>query len=355
MYDDVAWEQGGSPVDSLQIKHHIAAARSLGDKDDDIWRTIRAWMDTYDCADPDGPWLTLVTTQTARDGTAMAALRATNTRDPVRAMDLLTSAAEDSRAEGSERTRRRYLELDPMDRAVFVSRMRVIDAAPIIADIDAAVRSKLRPALPLGHEASFMRQLWGWWHEQAVEMLRKRLTSVSVDRLMRQVSRFRDDYSEGKLPTLVDRRVVPLEEVQDKYGDACFVRQLEWVGATRQLDRAIMDYYRAYTQTLMWLEDDLVDLDELARFEENLVDEWSREFDWMLTSLGDDATEDMRRAAGSNLLRKVLDQTLYRVRDRYDDPFFSRGKHHELADCARIGWHPEFEERVRALTRVAHG
>lgn len=354
LHDDVAWDEAGRPMDLLQVKHHLRSVRALGDMDDDVWRTIRAWMDTHDPGDPEGPWLTLVTTQTARENTAMAALRAGPGRDPVAALDLLIVAAGASRARDTAEVRERFLGLPPAARAVFVERMRVVDAVPDIDDVDEAVRTKLRAVLPAGHEDSYMRQLWAWWHEQVLAMLRKRMTSVSVDRLMRQVSRLRDGYGAERLPTLVERNDFGSQQAGE-LADACFVHQLRWVGAGRQLDKAMVDYYRAYTQTVLWLEDDLVDIEELARFEENLADEWAREFDWMLDELGDGANPEQAKAAGRALLRKILDQTQYRVRERYDEPFFSRGKHHELADRGRVGWHPDFEERVRALTRAVRG
>ncbi|MCM1950391.1 hypothetical protein NC315_34230 [Streptomyces sp. G2] len=353
LHDDVAWEENGSPVDLLQVKHHIRGVRTLGDKDDDVWRTIKSWMDTHDPGDADGPWLTLVTTQQARKGSAMAALRSPG-RDPAVALDLLTAAAQESAAQNTEESRKAFLGLSGPARAVFVQRMRVVDGSPTIDDLDAEVRTKLRAVLPHGHADSFMRQLWAWWYEQTVEMLQKRHTSVSVNRLMQRVSRIRDDYTSDRLPTLLQEEDFT-EEAAKELADACFVHQIRWVGASRQLDKALIDYYRAYNQTIAWLEDDLVDLDELSRFEKGLADEWKRDFDWMLDDLGDDATESDQRKAGHALLRKALDQTRYKVRERYDEAFFSRGKHHELADRGRIGWHPDFEERVKNLVRAISG
>ncbi|ARH89026.1 ABC-three component system protein [Streptomyces sp. MOE7] len=354
LHDDVAWEVDGRAVDLLQVKHHLKAARALGDKDDDVWRTVQSWMDTHRPGDADGPWLTLVTTQRARQGTAMEALRAGRV-EADRALELLSAAAAESKAQESAKTRAAFLQLPMAERAVFVGRMRVLDGTVLIDDIDKAVRSELRAGLPQGHEDSFMRQLWAWWHEQTVAMLRKRMTSVSVDRLMQQVSRIRDDYTSDRLPTLVERDGFT-EESRSELADACFLHQLRWIGAARQLDKAMVDYYRAYTQTVLWLEEDLVGIEELERFEGNLKDEWDREFDWMLDELGDEASAQEREKAGRTLLRWALDQTKYRVRERYDEPFFARGKHHELADRGRIGWHPDFEERVNNLnlTRTVH-
>ncbi|MFD8931690.1 ABC-three component system protein [Streptomyces mirabilis] len=351
LHDDVAWEEDGRPVELLQVKHHIRSVRSLGDKDDDVWRTIQSWMDTHAPGDEYGPMLTLVTTQEARPGTAMAALKAPNPA-PAQALDLLIAAAQESKAKETKDARAAFLALQPAQRAVFVQRMRVIDGSPSIDDLDAQVRVKLRAALPDGHADSFMRQLWAWWYEQTVDMLQKRHTCVSVTRLMQRISRIRDDYTSDRLPTLVDREDFP-REAESELADACFVHQLRWVGAGRQLNKAMVDYYRAYAQTVAWLEDDLVDLDELARFEGNLADEWQREFDWMLDDLDEDATDREQEQAGKALLRKTLDQTRHRIREAYDEAFFSRGKHHELADRGRVGWHPDFEARVKNLIRAA--
>ncbi|MFG2677388.1 ABC-three component system protein [Streptomyces sp. NPDC048445] len=132
-------------------------------------------------------------------------------------------------------------------------------------------------------------------------MLQKRHTSVSVTRVMQRISRIRDDYTSDRLPTLVGRDDFPAE-TEAELSDAAFVHQLRWVGAGRHLNKAMVDYYRAYTQTVAWLEDDLVDLDELARFEGDLSDEWQREFDWMLDDLGDNATDHAQEQAGRGAL-----------------------------------------------------
>lgn len=110
LHDDVAWEEAGNPVDLLQVKHHIRGVRTLGDKDDDVWRTIKSWMDTHDPGDVHGPWLTLVTTQQARPGSAMAKLRGPE-RDPAVALELLTAAAKESTAQNTDQAREAFLGL----------------------------------------------------------------------------------------------------------------------------------------------------------------------------------------------------------------------------------------------------
>ncbi|MFD0535098.1 ABC-three component system protein [Actinomadura luteofluorescens] len=63
--------------------------------------------------------------------------------------------------------------------------------------------------------------------------------------------------------------------------------------------RRVVDYFRAYTHTVQWLDEQLIGMPELERFEAELIDEWEREFEWMLLELDEDTDE----AAGLEHLR----------------------------------------------------
>jgi len=352
LHDDVAWEQDGTPADLLQLKHHLRSARGLGDKDADLWRTIAAWMDTNDVSDPDGPTLTMVTTQTAAAGTAVAALRPSS-RDVSEALRLLEAAAAESTAAVSAEIRQRFIALDPAVRAVLVNRMYLLDGAPPIGDLDAHVRRELKFAMPRGHEDTFMGLLWAWWHARVLDLLQGKRRIVSAVDVAVAIDAIRDQFARDNLPTLVfANQFDPADEAT--YLDQHFVRQLKWVNTPATLiQKAIIDYYRAYAQTAHWIEDDLIGLDELESFESRLRDEWEREFAWMVADLPAGADEASKQNAGLRLLRSTLDRAGIRVRERYDEVFFSRGKHHELADTGRIGWHPEFSARMEELLMAA--
>lgn len=182
-------------------------------------------------------------------------------------------------------------------------------------------------------------------------MLQGGRASVSATTVSGQVSDLRDDFARGGLPTLVPV-VGPEEEtaLTAQHADRPFVHQLRWVHTPDAiLQKAIVDYYRAVTQTAAWVEDDLIGLHEIEDFEHHLKDEWQRELAWRLDELPPDASDDVKIAIGKELLRSALAQTRVRVRERYDDPFFSRGKYHELADDGQVGWHPDFESRLADL------
>ena len=349
MHDDVAWEDDGTPTELLQTKHHHVSNRTLSDSGDDVWRSLQVWLDTASPSDPAGPILHLVSTDRAPAGSAAYALRP-ESRDVPAAIARLTKAAETSTAATTARARAQFLSLGDAGREAFVERMWVVDGAPYLEDVDARVRRELTWLLPKGHEELFMQLLWGWWDAQAVGMLRRKRTGVGVSEVYQKVNDLRDQFTQDRLPTLVELRDINVEDVAASHQERTFVAQLGWINwPPLNLQKAIVDYFRAYTQTARWVTEDLIGLDELQRFEDELVDEWQREFEFMQVDLGDNASEEDKQRAGAKLLRELLDATEVRVRARYDDSFFARGKRHELADSGRMGWHADFEERLRSV------
>jgi hypothetical protein len=353
LHDDVAWEQAGNPTELLQVKHHQGAHRPLTDASTDVWRTLKVWMDTARSGDASGPELLLITTQTAAVGSAVAALRP-ESLDVDAALSGLEFVASGAASAQTEKAREQFLALSSSDRRTFVSRIRVIDGSPHIEDVPALVRSYLQWALPTGHEELFLAMVWRWWDEQALAMLQGRLPRLDVGAAQTAIADIRDQFTSGSLPTLVELGDVDAATVAAEYRTHTFVHQMRWVAfPPRILEKAIVDYYRAYAQTVRWLDEDLIGVAELTKFEAELVDEWEREFDWMIDTLDDDADDSVKQEAGKQMLRQLLAQTGITVRARYNEPFFARGKRHVLADAGRIGWHPDFESRLEKLLQVS--
>ena len=348
MYDDVSWEQDGTPLELLQLKHHQNSTRSLGDKDSDLWRTITSWMDAHPADDADGPTLTLVTTQSAAAGTACAVL-GVDIRDAVEAKRLLEVAARESTADATSAARTRFLALSDAQRSIFVGRMVVLHNASQIGDLDAELRRHLHFALPRGHEDVFVDRLWAWWYGVVVGLLQGTASTISALEVTQHISDLRDQFTADNLPTLVTREDFD-PSTEEAYAGRAFLEQLRWISFTNTLlQKAIVDYYRAFTQSARWIEDHLIGLSELDAFEDNLRDEWARAFEYMKLRLGSAATPERVASEGQVLFRQVTEQSQVRVRDRYNEGFFTRGKYHELADDGRVGWHPEFEDRLKQL------
>lgn len=348
MFDDVAWDVDGTATERIQLKHHLNAAAAITDKGADLWRTIRVWLDDGSPTDPDGAALVLVTTALAPSDSGVFRLRP-ETLDSSEAERLLVTAAKESDAVGTAQTRKRFLGMPNADRIGLLSRVRLLDGSPQVTDIDAEVRKLLTWGMPRGREDLFMEMVWGWWNTEALAMLRGNRGPVGVGEVHEQVTDIRDQFTSDRLPTLLHLADIDKAEVERLLGDRTFVSQLQLIDwPEHNLQRALIDYHRAFVHQTRWVDDDLIGLHELLNFGIELVDEWKSEFEFMRRDLPEDASDDALKAAGVALLRGLLASTSIRVRERYDEAFFARGKRHELADQMVIGWHPHFEAALGA-------
>lgn len=370
MLDDVGWEDAaGTATELLQTKLHADEAAGLGDKDRDIWNTLLIWLKRSDVKDPSGPDLALVTTSNAEPGSAAFALRPDPvTRDVDAAVDLLTTAATTSTNQKTKAGRDRFLGLSGAERTTFLSRVRVLDQSLRLEDVDEAVRQEIIWTLPSGEPAQdqFLGQLWRWWDNMSIDLLRGRRAGVAVSQVKTFIQDLRDGYGPDNLPTTVLKSDVTEEDIE-QHSSGRFYNQMLAVRYNRpNLRLAVIDYYRAVQQETQWLDDSLIGLFELQTFEEDLRDEWARAFNDMLDDLSggtgdydpETVDEELKWRAGKELLRTLLESTKVTIRKHYDEPFFARGKRHELAHRdhgAGIGWHPDFADRLDALVAAVVG
>ena len=357
LLDDVHFEASGTPTELLQTKHHVNEGADLTDRSPDLWRTIAAWLDALELLTGPLPTLTLVTTQTASQGAA-SLLRSGQGRDSDAALVILeTVAAEDPGNLATAVARARFLGLDPSYRAEVVDAITVRDATADAATIDAALLQTLFPAPPPGREAVFVALLKGHWHAIALKLLLGDLDRFSGEDLQTLVDDILGQLRDDNLP--IDPAIALLPFVAADaaaFAGRPFVVQLQLIAMEDEvLWRHIRDYHRAFTQRSQWLRHHLIGLAELERYERRLTEEWELAFHTMSAELHEDAPEPECQRSGRELLQQMASRALVRLRERFDEPFVTRGTLHELADRRSIGWHPDFVARLEQLLAPAVG
>jgi hypothetical protein len=277
-------------------------------------------------------------------------LRAESTeRDTATALASLEQTAESSQATATAGARARFLKLTPAERATFIERIFVADGSADLDGVDEEVAARLRPGAPTEQFDTYLGLVWAWWARTSFAMLRGLTERVTVAQMLTALEGIRDQFTLDNLPSLVEVDEIDLATALLQHDGRTFLHQLNLLNVKpRQLQKAILDYQRAYLQETRWLDVHLVDYDELDRFAAQLVDEWEREFDHMCNELTEDASEDDKRAAGRALLH-LLSNSALTIRARFRDPFHARGRRHALADIPRIGWHPDFEAHLAEL------
>lgn len=150
-----------------------------------------------------------------------------------------------------------------------------------------------------------------------------------------------------------------LNEEIDKsdFSERLFVKQLELIGIVnpKRVIRAVRDYFFAFTQRTKWVDEHLVVFSELDRYEHTLIDEWDIRFQIMLDNLKDVVSEEKHCESARRIYEWVETEDLHRIRNRVNEPIFARGSYQILADNLSVGWHPQFQERLKHLIQVLEG
>ncbi|MEM1186661.1 MAG: ABC-three component system protein [Planctomycetota bacterium] len=350
--DDVAFEAAdGSSAELLQTKHHRSATASLTDYSPDLWKTLRVWFSlAADGKMPTSSALVLVTTGVADADSAASRLRASG-RDVATAKRALDEVASSSSNQALATAFAMYLETTAATRLELLERIVVIDAAPLITDLDAEIRREVYWAAGKKDHDAFVERLEGWWYHRVLHQLTSdsdsRIGSVELDA---QMSDLREQFKQDSLPIDDDLLGFSLDEATRTTHDAStFVRQVELVKAGKQrIASAIRDYYRAFEQRSRWLRQDLVVEMELHSYEKRLVEEWELFFAGICDDLGSDDSDQLKEQAGRQVL-KWAEHKQIAIRPAVTEPFVCRGSFHMLADESRIGWHPDFRNRLAVL------
>jgi hypothetical protein len=356
--DDVTFETThGDPKDLLQTKHHRTGTGSLTDASPDLWKTLRIWFDGHASGlIPTTANLYLVTTAIASEDTAAARLRASQ-RDIAVAQRALDTTALSSTNQANAEAYHAYLAVRASERTAILSRVVILDAAPNVTDLNTELRQEVYWAVDREHHSAFLDRLEGWWLRRVLRQLTDatgaRIGSVELEL---QMTDLREQFKQESLPIDDDLLEFTLDDAtRAAHENSPFVRQLELVKAgKRRISAAIRDYYRAFEQRSRWLRDDLVVGMDLHKYEKRIIDEWELVFEAMRDELGDAATDEVKEAAARSILAWA-ERTTISIRPRVTEPFVSRGSFHMLSDEARIGWHPEFRDRLALLLSAKEG
>lgn len=350
--DDVMFETtGGDVTDLLQTKHHRQGTASLTDASPDLWKTMRIWFEGHASGGiPPRAQLYLITTGLAADGSAASRLR-TSGRDVAAAQQAMDVTAMASTNQAHHQAYAAYLRASAAERTAILAKVIILDAAPSVMDLDGELRQEVYWAVAREHHAAFLARLEGWW----LRRILRQLTGAVSDRvgsveLEVQMADLREQFKQEALPIDDDLVAFTLDDAtRAAHEDSIFVRQLDLVAAgKRRIAAAVRDYYRAFAQRSRWLRDDLVVGGDLDKYEKRLVEEWELIFDAMCDELGASAADEAKERAARDVLAWA-ERVAIPIRPNVTEPFVSRGSLHMLADDVRIGWHPEFRDRLALL------
>jgi len=356
--DDIAFhENPSSPAHAkelLQVKHHINRAGGLGDTSLDIWKTLRIWSEavTKNEIDLDRATLCLLTTSTPTNRNAIRFLTPDpQTRKPQEGRAKLELAGAASTNDSVKEAYGVYKGLADSKRAALFDSLYLLDTSMMATDLQRAIGNAIRHAVEPRHRQAFVERLEGWWfHRLVIHLIATSNQPIPVVTIQQQVHEIRGQFQRDCLPDDLFNAPIPADATPTA-DDRVFVLQLVLIGLPpARLRIAQEDHYRAFAQRSKWIKDNLIGLEELTNFESRLLDGWRLRFQIMRDGMEEGCVELRMARHGMNLYQWVEtdapSQGVLWVRPQFQAQYMTRGSYHMLADSLRIGWHPEYKQRL---------
>lgn len=352
--DDISLEERGSPLELIQTKHHSKIA-NLTDSSTDLWKSLRIWCHRFTNGEiGKNVILSLISNETCAPGSVADLLSSESSRNIDSAKRILDSIAASSTNKSNEDAYKDYLNLNDRDRLDLLGSCYIISRSPDIDEVMELICRKIEFATRPEFLDDFLKRLEGWWLRQAIVCLRQKKI-ISKKELSAEVYFLADQYRADSLPIHEFTESVPeLPDIEGKHSN--FIEQLKLIGVkTGRLNQAISNYYRAFHQRSKWLRDGSLYVGELSKYERDLFEEWLVIFNAMKDEISEEQSEEELKKAGREVLNRIETELKIHIRPRATEPFIMRGTYHILANRGSVGWHPQFDIKLRHLFEKAMG
>lgn len=349
--DDVSFEVGGEPAAVLQAKHSLNTSATLTDLCPELWKTLRVWM--VGLASSEVPLATarfLIATAKAPPGSASSVLGIdSSSRDVVEAAKRLKHAATSSSNDDLKSAFNAFLALDETEREQLLSHIYVVSAQPDAAAILEQLQAELYH-VSLHHQDLAVQMIEGWWFKRVLNELVHPDGGIPRAEIDAQISDIQESLKPDSLPIdeELDALMVALDQLPE-FSTRPFYKQVELVGGSQlRIRNAITSYLQAFRQRSAWTRHDLLFDADLEKYDKRLHAEWELQYAQVCDELGPDATENVMAQAGRAIL-KWAEDAHFPIRSGVNVPWVCRGSLHMLAEDRRIGWHPDFAARLKAV------
>ena len=366
--DDVAFLRDAKsdldPTEVIQFKHHINRVGGLSDKSPDIWKTLRIWAEHIMSkkVDLDHAVFMMVTTSSPTKAHAVRRLLDDpSVRDPKEVLRLLEEAGKDSRAKDVCEAFSVFMHLSASQRQKMFERIHLLGDSPDVLAVRKELEATLRHTARPQHRTAFVERLEGWWFRVVIEHLMSATpaSTIAVGSVHQRVHDLREQFQRDALPDDFLQAPIPTEVVRHD-DERMFIRQLHLVQVmTNRVRTAQEDHYRAFAQRSRWVRDNLVDLDEVSKFETRLFQEWKHKYEIMQEGISTEVDERGLANAGKTLYdwtqeHAPANAALF-VRPQFPASYMVRGSYHMLADKLRVGWHPHYQARLVSSDKTNEG
>lgn len=353
--DDVSFTDDKDATFVLQTKHSVNSQATLSDLSTELWKTLRVWMDGYISGEvPQDSARFLITTAEILSGTACEALISDERKRNIElAANLLKHAATTSTNLALKDSYEAFLALSPDNQKALLNTIHVVGGGPNAVDIEKSLKEAIH-YVSIRHVDVALKMLEGWWFKRVVFELLNKGQGISKLEFDCQIAEIQESLKQDSLPIddEIDSLMVALADLPE-FANRPFYKQVELVGAgSGRIRNAITSYLQAFRQRSAWTRDDLLFDTDLRSYDHRLIEEWALLREQICDELGEEPGEAELAKAGRAILKWAEDAPIP-IRRGVSPPWVCRGSLHMLADDLKIGWHPNFRDRLEVAFDTA--
>jgi hypothetical protein len=344
-----------------QLKQTRDNPRQLNIRDEGLWKTLAIWVEHY--RSRPGQYA-FITSAPISFGDPLQVLSTDADRTDL--LDALVAEAgrvETERATATQRgaklphqRRARGVQafrmLGRSQQADLLRRIHIHSQAGSIDDIPTKVEKHLRPTVLLEIRNKLVERLIEWWDRQVVlALIGKRARQIDKTELQEHLSDLIAQHRSGGLPDDYGLLDPPEEELE---WDSTMVDQMRLVNAGEsRILRGLEAHWRAIRQRNRWIEDNVSIVSALKEYDAHLVRNWRARHGPMT-----DDCRDKDAAVKVSMGRLLLDwshleayNTVPPIRSEAPHEYLAQGTYQMLAQEKSVGWHPDFQQLLRAMGR----
>lgn len=327
-----------------QTKLHINSVADLTDRSADFWKTIRVWSEAIalDLVNVENTIFTLITTANVGDSSFIRSFKkGYNNSNLAEILSKMQQISNETTNEVNKKGYEAFRNLTEEQQKKLIGNITSLSIEATLS----ALKNELKFSAPVGKIDIFLERLEGWWFQQCISMLCNKRDIIPLKELHQNISDIRETFQSDNLPDDFADSINVDETELPNYEDRIFVRQLKLIAIRNNMLRnAISDFRRAFDQRSKWLRENLTNIAEYDRYEKRLQDHWNNIFSIVKDECEGLSKADLERIGRDFYKRHYVDTVPpYKIRDKFQSQYLTRGSCHMLADNKKIGWHPNFE------------
>lgn len=246
-----------------------------------------------------------------------------------------------------------FLALSYEQRRDLLKNILIVTSGVTAHEIPNQVDRRINNAAPPAIRVSVVERLIQWWDREIVlSLLNKRNRAIKKQELQSALNKFLIELSEYNLP---DDFSLGTPGSADDGITRTMQKQIEWVnGGASRLNRAAVARWRARNQRDAWVSYDVTIAKELDEYDKHLIECWEDNF----KPAKEDCTST-EEAVRAKIGRDLLDWSHLKahieirpIRRDWPHSYLIQGSFQQLADQEKVGWHPDYEEKLKDLKGV---